>query len=110
MYFFSRIRKGGLVVYEGENEVHFPQSIVVVADPKNVPVLPTKCWLKPKKYNQGGYDAVYIDKEEGLVGFVQVAKSDRHSFLIHHFKALLDSLEETALGKVNKLEIFVVIE
>ncbi|KAE8882915.1 hypothetical protein PF003_g32855 [Phytophthora fragariae] len=110
MYFFARIRKGGLVVYEGENVVEFPQSIVVVVDPTNLPVLPTKCWLKPKRYNQGGYDAVYIDKDEGLERFVQVAKNDRESFLIHHFKVLLDSLEKTALAAVNKLEIFCAIE
>ncbi|POM75936.1 Crinkler [Phytophthora palmivora] len=88
----------------------FPKSEIVVVDPKNLPPLPSQCWLKPKKHNQGGYDAVYIDKVKGLVHFVQVTKSDTHSFLMGYFYVMIESLVKREMSEVKKMEIFFVIE
>jgi hypothetical protein len=37
---------------------------------------------------------VYIDKENGLVRFVQVTEAESHTFLIQYFHALLNVLKE----------------
>lgn len=120
MYVFACIREGrfrlktwlqeGKLVFEADTATKFPKSVVLVVDPKKLPLLPKLCWLKPKKYNQGGYDAVYINKEYQLVRFVQVAKSDKQSFFIHYFKEFLDSLKQREMPHVSLVEIFVVVD
>jgi hypothetical protein len=68
-------------------------------------------WLKPQKWNQGGYDAVYISKCSSLIRFVQVARGNTHSFKIEYFSSLLWVLSNSDLSFVIKsLEIFFVVE
>lgn len=49
-------------------------------------------WLRPRHWNQGGYDAVFIDKEEKLIRFVQVTVREKHEFKDRFFNSLLDKL------------------
>jgi hypothetical protein len=48
------------------------------------PALPDdyRGWLKPGKGNQGGYNAIFIDKPGGRVRFVQITRGDYHSLKI----------------------------
>jgi len=48
--------------------------------------------LKPHHWNQGGYDAVFIDKDEMLIRFVQVTMREKHEFKDQFFNSLLDKL------------------
>lgn len=67
MYFFACVRKGGVTLYDGDKVIRWSHGEFLVVDPWNLPELPTIGWLKPHKYNQGGYDAIYIDRAQKLV-------------------------------------------
>ena len=49
-------------------------------------------WLKPEKWNQGGYDAVFIDHTANLLRFVQVTTSHKHEFKSEYFNSLIDKI------------------
>ncbi|OQR89474.1 hypothetical protein THRCLA_22686 [Thraustotheca clavata] len=92
-----------------------PQSF----DPQKAKVPRKSCWFKPFKFNQAGYDAVYIESDNGLVRFVQVTQSKTHSFGIEHFAKLLNKLVEPEMKKnkhlkpsdiIKTIEIFFVVE
>jgi Crinkler effector protein N-terminal domain len=111
MYFFACVRKGGVTLYDGEETIQWPQGNVLVVDPKNLPELPRIGWLKPQKFNQGGYDAIYIDKKQKLVRFVQLTRAHSHTFHIRYFNLFLSALRDsTSTFEVTTLEIFFVIE
>jgi len=58
-----------------------------------IPTLPEDgIWLKPQKWNAGGYDAIFINKKEKLVRFVQVANGDSQVFKIEYFSQFLQQL------------------
>ena len=85
--------------------------LLVYAALISFPVLPDTIWLKPNKWNQGGYDAIYIDKANHLVRFVQVTAAHKHSFLIQYFRAWLIALVNSAESfEVEKVEIYFVVE
>ena len=48
-------------------------------------------WLIPIRWNQGGYDAIYI-KNENTVIFVQITCSKRHDLKLHHMQNLWNKL------------------
>ena len=73
------------------------QSTVVPFDPEgNLPPICTftNTWLKPLKWNQGGYDAVFLQPNIKSVTFVQLTRSDTHSFKPKYFKALLENMKK----------------
>jgi hypothetical protein len=111
MYFFARLHKGGVTLYEGENTISWPEDSILVVDPENLPALPRSGWLKPHKFNQGGYDAVYIDVEHKLLRFVQVTRANTHTLHIGYFSSFLTSLQASASSfEIATLEIFFVVE
>ncbi|KAK5670292.1 hypothetical protein QVD99_002991 [Batrachochytrium dendrobatidis] len=73
---------------ENDNEVQtWPASNVKTLDINAFPALPENngVWFKPNKWNQGGFDAIFLDKGKGLVRFVQVTDGNTHSFKIEYF-------------------------
>ncbi|GMF38990.1 unnamed protein product [Phytophthora lilii] len=111
MYFFACVRKGGVTLYDGDKMIRWSQGEFLVVDPRNLPELPIAGWLKPHKYNQGGYDAIYIDRAQELVRFVHVTRAHRHTFHIRYFHQFLCSLRDSVSSfEVSTLEIFFVIE
>ena len=73
-----------------------------------VPMLPDDggVWLKPMKWNQGGYDAIFIDKTSGRIRFVQLTRGDSHSFKIGYFYKFLQMLRDSPFGfEISTLEI-----
>lgn len=63
-------------------------------------------WMAPLKWNQAGYDAVFVDIPGKLVRFVQVTRADRHpSFHHYSFVQVLNKLAD-----VEGLDPFQVVE
>jgi hypothetical protein len=113
MWFFASIRKGGLVLSTGGGGTHsWPESNIITnhfPDFSNLPAV-GGVWLKPNKWNQGGYDAIYINKQLGLVRFAQVTGSDTHSFKIQYFHLFLKALSQSDQSfDIATLEIFFVV-
>jgi hypothetical protein len=92
MWFFASIRSGGVKLRLKDGvENYWTEAAVMTFDPENVPKhLPDDgIWLKPCKWNQGGYDAVYVNKSSKVIRFVQVTRGKTHSFKIQYFNSLL---------------------
>jgi hypothetical protein len=113
MVFFASLRKGGLALVDATGtEVDWGESVVVTAD--DVPGLSSAhpVWIKPEKWNQGGYDAIMVCKRTQYVRFVQVTSAHKHSFRIEYFYGWLKMLSESESQsfEVKTLEIFFVVE
>jgi len=65
-------------------------------------------WLKPLKWNQGGYDAIYVDRGNGLVRFLQITRGATHSLHLEYFASFFQGIQQVQglTFKVKKLEIF----
>ena len=114
MWFFASLRHGGVKLFDKSNEEFqtWPESNVKTLDINSFPALPENkgVWFKPSKWNQGGFDAIFMDKGKGLVKFVQVTRGDTHSFKIGRFREFLDALHVSKSLKVKVLEIVFVVE
>jgi hypothetical protein len=117
-FFFSTLRKNGIELYEREGDepyLKWHKAEYKSVDTK-LGVFPPLShadgvWLKPIDWQQGGYDAIYIKKSEGLVQFFQVTRGEKRSFKIEYFAkfaSLLIDLDSTF--EVKKLDIFFVVE
>ncbi|KUF84447.1 hypothetical protein AM587_10000297 [Phytophthora nicotianae] len=88
------------------------QSDVVFFDPDKHKVsvsLDDPTWMAPVKWNQGGYDAVFVNKRENLVRFVQVTRAGKHTFDPTYFVALLNKLAAGALNQIAVVELCFVV-
>ncbi|EEY63272.1 crinkler (CRN) family protein, putative [Phytophthora infestans T30-4] len=113
MAFFSSLRQGGLELVDsaGNKLDLWGQSAIVVSD--GIPELSCArpVWIKPEKWNQGGYDAIMVCKRTQHVRLVQVTSAHKHSFRIDFFYQWLKMLSESPESfEVKKLEIFFVVE
>ncbi|KAI9907658.1 hypothetical protein PsorP6_003178 [Peronosclerospora sorghi] len=102
MFFFARIRNGGVRLYDGDEEIRWPVGMIQVVNPRDLSELLPTGWLKPHKYNQGGYDAIFVEKATGLVRFVQVTKAHSHTFHIGYFNQFLCALRDSGSSFVVK--------
>eukprot|EP00960_Hanusia_phi_P064871 765945-Hanusia_phi.AAC.1 len=99
MLFFARISRGkrGVVVYnvgkKGSKKQAWGRYLVESFDPKDGYLIAsqTKVCLKPP-WNQGGYDAVLIDKGMHRVRFVQLTKNSRHDLKLEYMLKCLKAL------------------
>ena len=109
IYFFAAIKSNGFQYRErGKMDVQLFTGTISSFDPLNVESIPGEpVWLKPSKWNQGGYDAVYVDKDQGLVIIVQVTRSGTHKFKIEYFEKLLKIL--TCRMHIKTVEICFVV-
>jgi hypothetical protein len=117
--FFASVRIKSLVLFnaEGKEEI-LPMAQVITFDPKRnfkklwnldgtFEVSKSKFWLKPVQWNQGGYDAVYIDSESGSVTFVQLTISHQHDFKMRFFNEVLNNLQATTNRTKSRSQSFV---
>jgi hypothetical protein len=122
MWFFASLRKGGVKFWKkGE------RGLFHWAEVASVEILDMDCfqvpdaggvWLKPQKWNQGGYDAVLISrtieepivhqKPKVVVKFVQVTRAEAHSFKIGYFHSFLKVLKDHFV--IDDIEIFFLVE
>ncbi|KAE9098715.1 hypothetical protein PF010_g15457 [Phytophthora fragariae] len=97
-WFLSKLSRQGIeYVEEGLDQLQgqWGQSDVLFFDPTKATIgicLDRSTWLTPVQWNQGGYDAVFVDKPNELVRFVQVTRADHHSYDHRYFVELLDKL------------------
>ncbi|POM66060.1 Crinkler (CRN) family protein [Phytophthora palmivora] len=113
MVFFANLRNGGLALVDaaGNTVDTWSQSVIVVTD--GIPALSSAqpVWIKPEKWNQGGYDAIMVCKRTQHVRFVQVTSAHKHSFRISHFYRWLKMLSESPESfEVKIMEIIFVVE
>jgi len=115
-WFFAELSHKGLtwsVCGESELQRHqWEKSVIVYFDPSRYPLVsPLKdpAWMAPVKWNQGGYDAVYIDKAKQLVRFVQVTRAKRHTFKEKYFVDLLHSFIGDHVNQVAAVELYFVV-
>jgi len=96
-----------LVLFDVDgNEIILPKSIVIKFDPRRkfkklwnsagtFTVAKSNVWFQPIDWNQGGYDAFYVDSVNRSVIFVQLARSHQHHFKMHFFDEVLQDLHAT---------------
>lgn len=49
-------------------------------------------WLKPIKFNQGGYDSILVDKGEGVIKFIQLTIQTTHTFKFEYYNQAIRSI------------------
>ena len=96
----------------GNEAGYWPKAHVATFLSPNFPILPNVgVWLKPKKWNQGGYDAIFIDPSQNLIHFAQVTRGDKHSFKIQYFASFLGALASLNQSfEIKSLEFFFVVQ
>ncbi|OAJ40780.1 hypothetical protein BDEG_24481 [Batrachochytrium dendrobatidis JEL423] len=115
MWFFASLHYDGVNLFdENDNEFQtWPASNFKTLDINAFPALPENngVWFKPNKWNQGGFDAIFLDKGKGLVRFVQVTDGNTHSFKIEYFHSFLMMLcQSPQLFEITCLEIIFVVD
>ena len=115
MWFFACLRHGGVKLFDNSNDEFqtWPESNVKTLDINSLPALPENngVWFKPSKWNQGGFDAIFLEKGKGLVKFVQVTGGDTHSFKIEYFRSFLLALGQSPQSfEITCLEIMFVVD
>jgi hypothetical protein len=107
MWFFATIRVSDLVCKDVEtNElVTFKQHRVDSFDPNSegYPISGEYACLKPIKWNQGGFDAMFVTRSNSSVQFVQVASGKTHTFFLNFFDQAFKNLN--LVGK-NTSDVF----
>ncbi|KAG6609107.1 putative crinkler (CRN) family protein [Phytophthora cinnamomi] len=113
MLFFSSIRNGGLdMINAAGNKIgNWDEATVVVSD--GIPALPpsSRVWIKPEKWNQGGYDAIMVDKKKRHVQMIQITSAHTHALHLNYFYLWLDALVKSReTFEIKLLEIIFVVE
>ncbi|KAJ3089623.1 hypothetical protein HK102_005906 [Quaeritorhiza haematococci] len=105
MWFVASLCNGGFTFFHDGKADAWPESRVEAVDLERIAKIPNDAvWWKPTSvWIPGGYDAVFLEKEAGLVRFVQISHDATHAFRIEHFRRLLDRLAQ--LMKISRLEI-----
>ena len=110
--FFSSIENDGLELYDNETKEDetWPKCDSMELNPNTtISGLPNfPIWLKPLRWDEGGYGAVYVDTKNNYTRFVQLARGDTiHSFKILYFSSLLSKF--SAIFETKTLEICFVV-
>ena len=110
LWFFSSIEADELELYDKKkcsNET-WPKCDCMEFNPNTVSGLPSyPIWLKPLRWNEGGYDAVYVNTNRNHTRFVQVTTADEHPFKIWYFSNLLTKF--SSIFETKTLEICFVV-
>ncbi|CAM6089613.1 unnamed protein product [Calypogeia fissa] len=105
MWFFASLPAEDFKFEVNGEETTWPKSTFIDFDPRSITEVPNDAvWWKPIKWNEGGYDAVYVNKNSNLVRFVQVTTAERHSLKLECFHTLMDKLK--GLMETKTLEIY----
>jgi len=118
MLFFARLQHGGVNIYDSNKNLIDTWCAVKILpfDPCNItafcfPPSDIGVWLKPLKWNQGGYDGVFLDQEKKLVRFFQVTRSETHSLKLEYFYSfLLMLMKSDASFQIESLEIVFLVD
>ena len=115
MWFLACLRKVGVELYDRNNKLvkTWPPAYVGILNINSFPELSKNggIWCKPDKWNQGGFDVVYMDKKEKLVMFLQVTSAATHSLKLQFFHKFLQSLDSSPQGfHADRVEIYFVVD
>ncbi|CAM6093753.1 unnamed protein product [Calypogeia fissa] len=108
MWFFAKLSGDGLSydMIDGRPGGTWAKSNPVDMPSKNEKLSPeSPTWFQPA-WNNGGYDAVYVDPQTKTVRFVQITLNNHHSFKIEFFERFLNRLSTHM--QAETLEIFFV--
>ena len=118
MWIFAKLKDEGLKFQEkttpatewSDNE--WNASSVFTFDPHGrMPAIQRSIstWLKPIKWQQGGYDAVQLNVEKESIIFLQITRSASHSFKTEYFEQLLLQIKHVWGVNIRFLEIYFVV-
>ncbi|CAM6089918.1 unnamed protein product [Calypogeia fissa] len=94
MWFFASLPLEDFTFTVNDEETTWPKSTFIDFDPRSIPEVPNDAvWWKPIRWNEGGYDAVCVERNSNLVRFVQVTTSERHSLKLECFRAFMENLK-----------------
>jgi hypothetical protein len=110
---FSRLRKSGLTLSpkEGGDDIIIPVSNVSIFDPEDFPKVSIPQWFQPRMFNQGGYDALFIDPGNYTIQIYQIASGQSHDFKIELFAKLLGQIRisnRSLFSKLKKIRLEVI--
>ncbi|KAK1930890.1 hypothetical protein P3T76_013479 [Phytophthora citrophthora] len=124
LWFFAKLSHGGVWTKKKDQNLEIishdtwkADNGVPFFDPKHsIPVNQGQQWLAPRKWNQGGYDAMYVEMFDGAgkptvqVRFVQASRGDKHSFVHEFFVTLLHKLTDSFQGyQFKSVEVYFAI-
>jgi hypothetical protein len=115
MWVFSKLRVGKLPLKEKSGTTWIAKewngSPFIMLNPRGPkpPISNGDTWLKPSRWQQGGYDAVHINLGEKRITFLQITRSESHSFLTEHFRLLLDQIKYVWGDEIKYLSIYFVV-
>ena len=116
MRFFSKLKRGGIRCEErlsqgGRRRIEWSEvGRLLPLDPINpVPFSGDDAWMKPVKWNQGGYDAVFFSKKTRNLRFVKITRAAAHSLKLEFFASLLGRLKVVKGYRVQSIEICYII-
>jgi hypothetical protein len=101
--FFLKMRAGGVVLHcKNSTEVKFQQTKFIPLLSRGAVTLPTPvCWFKPTSDVNGGFDAVYVNKDAKFARFLQLARGKSHTFLVKIFRSFLYRLVACEIETVD---------
>jgi hypothetical protein len=115
IWFFANLQNEGIKLYDiNDNIVDIKKSDILNFDPDNLSYIKDilinskkSIWLKPLKWNQGGYDVVNVDVNNNIVKFFQITRSSEHSFKLKYFYELM--LNFSNYFETKTLEIYFIV-
>lgn len=121
LFFFSRAQTGHIPLWDccdGRKVDWFCERSVSIFDPNYPSQLSCgkRVWLKPQKWNQPGYDAVFlydgrknIITKEAVIRFVQITRGKSHDLKLGHFAHLVHQLKNHSVFEATHVEIFFIV-
>ncbi len=117
MFFFAKLKMGGVVLYDSPEQGQVPTiqweeaRTILRLDPSNPSALTispaSRIWMRPVKWNQGGYDAIFWSNN--TVTFVQVTRGTTHSFKLEFFSHVLNAFANSIAPRIEAVDVFFVV-
>jgi hypothetical protein len=110
-WFFATLQLQDIILHDvqGVNPEILSRSSFTAFDPSKPPQIPTSStWLRPLKWNQGGYDAIYVDRGRSLVRFYQITRAESHSLKLRYFQELMVEFAKQNY-MISTVEIYFVV-
>ncbi|TMW68708.1 hypothetical protein Poli38472_006176 [Pythium oligandrum] len=112
-FFFTRLTLcTGVRVTDQGREVHWPMAPVQILEVDQVVQWATcnePLWIKPLTFDHGGYNAIYLDKSQGLVRLIQIACTHDYELRLEWFTQCVRAVSRS-WTELRSVEVFVVVK
>lgn len=115
MWFFANLENKEVKVYDynGIELEPFAKKNIELFDPNEMTLETIKNlpkYLKTKKWNQGGYDLIYIN-DNNDIEFVQITRGLTHSLKLKYFAQFLENLKNipNSTFKAKDIDILFIV-